>query len=81
MKKYVKPVLIYESFAMAQQIAACDYDLVDGSPTNSECRFMDKNGVIIFLDNCGDDGSFQVDGGGSICYHNSISAPIGIFNS
>lgn len=32
MKKYVKPELFYESFALSQNIAACGWDLNWGNP-------------------------------------------------
>ena len=49
MKKYVKPELIYESFELSQQIAACDYDSKNTS-TNEGCTFVwDVNpDVVIF---------------------------------
>ena len=84
MKKYVKPVLIYESFAMAQQIAACDFDLVEGTSTDISCQFHgvgEMGEMTIFTSNCGEnDASVRVEDG-SFCYHNSVSVPIGIFNS
>lgn len=53
MKKYVKPELIFESFEMTQQIAACDYvgEHSDGIP----CKFAGYNdefkmNVIILME-------------------------------
>ena len=83
MRKYVKPELFFESFEMSQQIAACDFDLVEGTNTDLSCQFsgVDKNWgmfVKIFQSGCGYDDSHVVDDG---CYHNSLLSPYGIFNS
>jgi hypothetical protein len=85
MRKYVKPELFFESFEMSQQIAACDFDLVEGTNTDLSCQFIGTNellfGVIskIFQSGCGRDDSQVVDIAG--CYHNSLLSPYGIFNS
>lgn len=49
MKKYVKPVLIYESFAMAQQIAACEYDHNNTYDNVESCGFTKDEGITIFM--------------------------------
>ena len=51
MKKYVKPELIYESFELSQQIAACDYDMDPAHPSQDRnCVFIAEwdPGVKIF---------------------------------
>lgn len=80
MKKYVKPELIFESFEMSQQIASCDYDLVDGTSTDAGCSFSGFNkdfntSMTIFSSTNTCDIEAQ-----SYCYHNS-SGGFGIFNS
>lgn len=42
MKKYVKPELFYESFALSQNIAACGWDLNWSSP-NSCMAYSDPD--------------------------------------
>ena len=79
MKKYVKPELIFESFEMSQQIAACDYDS-NNTSSDEGCRFTGINkdfGVEMSI--------FMTQGvcdivAESYCYHNS-SGGYGIFNS
>lgn len=41
MKKYVKPELFFENYELSQHIAACAWDLIEGSLTgkNGTCRF------------------------------------------
>ena len=42
MKKYVKPELIFESFEMTQQIAACQYDS-NNTHDDAACKFTGYN--------------------------------------
>ncbi len=41
MKKYVKPELFFENYELSQHIAACAWDLIEGSLTgqNGTCKF------------------------------------------
>ena len=84
MKKYVKPELVYESFELTQQIAACQFDVYENSATDEKCRFTgvdDLMGpIIIFKSNCTDatNNEWVVD---SYCYHNASEGDYGIFNS
>ena len=84
-KKYVKPELFYESFEMSQQIAACDFDSKNTlNDDANDCKFWGNNKdfepMVVFLSNCGQDGTVDVTGYG-YCYHNSTSTEFGIFNS
>ena len=76
MKKYVKPELIFESFEMTQQIAACDYDS-KGSFNDATCTFVGSEfpDEVIFVDktNCSTIAE-------SYCYHGSTGG-FNIFNS
>ena len=74
MKKYVKPMLIYESFEMSQQIATCEYD---GDFDDKSCIFIDDNGISIFTNNCGYNGILRVE---AYCYHSATSG-VSVFNS
>ena len=79
-KKYVKPELFCESYEMAQQIAACDYDS-NNSFNDEKCSFTGVNkdfGVEmkIFLSTPTCDTVAE-----SYCYHNASSGGYGIFNS
>ena len=84
MKKYVKPELVYESFELTQQIAACDFDLVETTVNGEGCKFTgvdDLMGPItIFRNNCRDvaNNEWVVE---SYCYHNASESDYGIFNS
>ena len=81
MKKYVKPELMFESFELSQQIAACTYDIYNNTNTDEGCQFTDGN-QYIFMSGCGgnvgDTPVWQVE---NYCYHNGSSSPYGIFNS
>lgn len=43
MKKYVKPELIYESFELLEQIAACDFDSNNTYADALNCEFTGKS--------------------------------------
>ena len=80
MKKYVKPELIFESFELSQQIAACDYDS-NNTANDENCSFTGYNEdfktemtIFVTTDRCGIIAE-------SFCYHNSTSGGFGIFNS
>lgn len=81
MKKYVKPELVYESFELSQQIAACDYDS-NNTANDVGCTFTGKNpatgaDMTIFLPGnqlC----KTEAD---SYCYHGSTGGMFSIFNS
>ncbi len=82
MKKYIKPELFFESFELSQQVAACDYDS-NNTHSDDSCFFSgtgEFGPMTIFMDNCGENGTVDVTDYG-YCYHNSISSPLGIFNS
>ena len=57
MKKYVKPELFFESFELNQQIAACEFDLVQGtfnSSQKNDCAYAwdhDPTDIVIFISN------------------------------
>lgn len=83
MKKYVKPELVYESFELTQQIAACDFD--SNNTANDEgCEFTGVDTLMgeitIFKSACTDvtKNEWVVD---SYCYHNASEGDYGIFNS
>lgn len=84
MKKYVKPELVYESFELTQQIAACQFDLVADSATDEMCQFKGVDALMgeitIFKSDCTDatNNEWVVD---SYCYHNASESEYGIFNS
>jgi len=84
MKKYVKPELVYESFELSQQIAACKFDSND-TANDEGCEFTgydDALGKIItiFQSHCSDaeNNGFWIE---SYCYHNASEGEYGIFNS
>lgn len=84
MKKYVKPELVYESFELTQQIAACDFDS-NNTANGEECKFTGYDEVMqevitIFKSGCinVDNNEWVVD---SYCYHNASESNYGIFNS
>lgn len=79
MKKYVKPELIFESFELTQQIAACDYDS-NNTSTDEGCSFTGVNkdfgvemNIFLSTPTCAVVAE-------SYCYHNA-SGGFGIFNS
>ena len=81
LKKYVKPELIFESFELSQQIAACDYDS-NNTLTDIGCEFTGVNkdfGVpmTIFLEGNADCTTKAE----SYCYHGSSGGMFSIFNS
>ena len=78
MKKYVKPELIFESFEMTQQIAACQYDS-NNTHDDAACKFTGYNdefeqNMTIFVDSTCDVIAE------SYCYHGSTGG-FSIFNS
>ena len=82
MKKYVKPELIYESFELSQQIAACTYD--SGPSANDiGCNFTGPNPfkpgetMVVFLSE--EHGCSTI--ADSYCYHGSTGGMFSIFNS
>ena len=75
MKKYVKPVLIYESFAMAQQIAACDFDSNNTNEDIYSCVFTNDEGWEVFSS------GICASTGDAYCEHASAETSISIFNS
>ena len=84
MKKYVKPELVYESFELTQQIAACRFDS-QNTANDDDCQFYGWDAVLgefitIFKSNCTntDNNEWVVD---SYCYHNASEGEYGIFNS
>ncbi len=86
MKKYVKPELIFESFEMTQQVAACTFDLVSNTSVdhNDEtCAFsgIEPNmnvPVTIFLDGSNDCNGHTAE---DYCYTNGTADSFNIFNS
>ena len=83
MKKYVKPELFFESFELNQQIAVCDYDLVENtfnedSYTNCTYAREDIPGLTIFMtENVCNPVTTSIE---EYCYQNT-SGGYGIFNS
>ena len=82
MKKYVKPELIYESFELSQQIAACDYDSKNTANDVGVCGFTGKNPITgadmtIFLPG----NNFCTTEAQEYCYHGSTGNSWSIFNS
>ena len=77
MKKYVKPELVFESFEMTQQIAACDYDS-KGTHDTDACKFYGSEfpEQAIFRDTA----SCDITSAEGYCYHGSTGG-ISIFNS
>ena len=82
MKKYVKPELIFESFEMTQQIAVCDFDLVESTLSDTTCAFegelLPGDTKIIFLD--GGKGC-KITDIEDYCEHNGSSGTVIVFNS
>lgn len=82
MKKYVKPELIFESFEMSQQIAACSIDGQFNVTDATDCSFTGYNEELeepmnkIFSSEPTCKTTTE-----SYCYHNSTSGGFGIFNS
>lgn len=80
-KKYIKPELLFESFELSQQIAACAFD--SGNTANDiTCHFMgynELNGqqITIFLETT----TACTTKAESYCYHNGTSGYFNIFNS
>lgn len=76
MKKYVKPELIFESFELSQQIAACQYDGTknDGPFVGFNNDFGEEMSIFLIKGVC----EVVVE---SYCYHNASSGAYGIFNS
>lgn len=82
MKKYVKPELIYESFELTEQIAACDFDSKNSFTTVEQCSFTGSS------DNFGiGEGTYFLDTNSSCnikleayCYHASAGG-VNLFNS
>lgn len=81
MKKYVKPELVYESFELSQQIAACTYDSKN-TANDIACHFTGINPttgltMTIFLEgnsNCTTKAH-------AYCEHSGTGAQFNIFNS
>ena len=82
MKKYVKPELIFESFEMTQQIAVCDFDLVESTLGDTNCAFegelLPGQTKRIFLDGNEDCDITNIE---DYCEHNGSSSTTIIFNS
>ena len=84
MKKYVKPELFFESFELNQQIAACNFDLVEGTfdkGRHTDCKYASEDipGATIFMTENGCNPVItSIEG---YCYQNSTSGRYGIFNS
>lgn len=81
-KKYIKPELLFESFELSQQIAACDYKLVENTLDDAACTFSGTNKdfqvpMVIFLS-----GNMACDvQADSYCYHSSTGGFFSVFNS
>lgn len=81
MKKYVKPELVFESFELTQQIAACTYDS-QNTMNDVNCTFTGINeftgeSITLFLpgaERCTTEAY-------SYCYHGSTGEGFSIFNS
>lgn len=79
MKKYTKPMIVFESFTLSTNIAG-DCDVKTNLPTNETCG-MDFSGYAVFMDGmegCGDfpisttpdgEGYFSTGPNNTICYH------------
>ena len=82
MKKYVKPELVYESFELSQQIAACTYDSNNTMNDIVDCWFTGEipntsMTITIFLNgntNCTTIGE-------AFCEHSGTGNNFNIFNS
>lgn len=74
MKPYVKPVIIYEPFALSQSIAVCGFDMnwseamhcvAQGDP-----EYQDSS-IVLLLDWCGENDISKLGMDGLMyCYHN-----------
>lgn len=83
MKKYVKPELFYESFELAEQIAAgCSGNLLANYGDENTCEVNNFNGtgLTIFASGNGECKDKISDGFEGYCYHNG-SAGFTIFSS
>lgn len=81
MKKYVKPELVFESFELTQQIAACTYDS-QNTMNDVGCAFTGVNeftgeSVTLFLDAT----AACTTKAESYCYHGTTGGTFSIFNS
>lgn len=81
MKKYVKPELVYESFELSQQIAACDFDSENSQTDISNCYFegthpMTGAPVKFFTTEGVCEMKFE-----GYCEYVSISSMLNLFNS
>ena len=81
MKKYVKPELVYESFELSQQIAACDYDS-NNTANDIGCQFTGNNPttgatMTIFLEAT----TLCTVKAEAYCEHTGTGASFNIFNS
>ena len=79
-KKYVKPELLFESFELSQQIAACEFDS-GNTYADINCHFTGDNPVngepiTIFLASIACTTKAE-----SFCYHNGTGGYYSIFNS
>ena len=90
MKKYVKPELIFESFEMTQQVAACTFDLVSNTSVdhNDEtCAFkgIEPNlgiEITIFMNGTtsGDVSTDNPKTAEGYCYFGSTDSGVANFN-
>lgn len=81
-KKYVKPELLFESFELSQQIAACEFDSRNTADDIYKCSFTGNNPVNgaqinIFLEVS----TMCTTKAESYCYHNGTGGYYSIFNS
>lgn len=81
-KKYVKPELLFESFELSQQIAACAFDSGNTLGDISSCKFTGNNPatgeqISIFLEVS----TMCTTKAESYCYHNGTGGYYSIFNS
>lgn len=82
MKKYVKPELVYESFELSQQIAACTYDSKNTMNDVVSCGFTGINPttdttMTIFLNG----NTYCTTIGEAYCEHSGTGNNFNIFNS
>ena len=72
-KKYIKPMIVFEHFALCTNIAG-DCEAISDGPTENTCG-MDFSGLTVFLDTMGGCASYPVASSGgdgkfnNICYH------------
>ena len=84
MKKYVKPVLIYEEFKLSEHIADCAWEMQAGN--SSDCvaspddKFLIIDDVLFASDAIGCSAIFDEYNYGDYCYQNSLEGA-NIFNS